>query len=109
MNTHDRIQKLKDQLLTVGPTVYESWAHKAKTPYIVWLMNGGSDLKANGRTQEQAISGTVHLFERKTAPESFFDGVQKALNRAECAWAISSIQHEQDTGLVHFEWSWEVC
>lgn len=109
MSTRERIQELKDALLTAGPTVYESWAHKAKAPYIVWLMDGGNDLKANGKTQEQSISGTIHLFERATAKESYFDGVQKALNCVACAWSISSIQQEQETGLVHYEWSWEVC
>ena len=109
MNTAERIQKLKDSLKGVGPPVYENWALKAKTPYIVWLMNGGRDLKANGKTQEQAISGTVHLFERAAAKETLFADVQKALNAAECAFSLSSIQNEQETGLIHYEWSWEVC
>lgn len=109
MNMSDMTQALKTALLKVGPTVYHGWAYKAKDPYIVWLETGGSGLKANGKTQEQAISGTVHLFEQADTAESFFSGVQSALNEAECAWTLNNIQHEQETGLVHYEWTWEVC
>ena len=110
MSTADRINKLKDGLLTVTESVYHAWAHKAQAPYIVWMTDSAGDaLRANGMTEEQPISGAVHLFEPTGTKESKFPAVQKVLNEAECAWRLGSIQHEQETGLTHYEWIWEVC
>ena len=110
MNTQEQINKLKDSLLTVTESVYEAWAHNAKTPYIVWLTEGAGDgLRANGQTEEQAIRGTIHLFEMTGTKESKFLAVQSVLNDCECAWRLASIQHEADTRLTHYEWVWEVC
>ena len=35
--------------------------------------------------------------------------IEAALEAAGCAWALESIQYEDDTGLIHWEWSWEVA
>ncbi len=110
MSISDRINKLRDGLLTVTPRVYRARAHKTAAPYIVWMEDGAGDaLRANGMTGEQPISGTIHLFESETTTETLSVAVQKMLNGLECAWQLGSIQHEQDTGLVHYEWAWEVC
>lgn len=110
MSTRNPIQELKDALISVGIPLSHGWAHKAKAPYLVWREDGGGDpLKANGKTAEHPIRGTVHLFEPEDLEESKYHKVERALNSIECAWDLSSIQHEQETGLVHFEWSWEVC
>lgn len=110
MSTTNRINKLKDCLLTVTESVYESWAFREKLPYIVWFTDGAGDaLRANGATGEQALSGAVHLFEQTGTKESKFSAVQQALNDAQCAWRLGSIQHERETGRTHYEWIWEVC
>ena len=31
-----------------------------------------------------------------------------ALDAAGIAWYLNSIQYEEDTGLIHYEWVWEV-
>lgn len=110
MSTADRINKLKDGLLTVTQRVSLAWAHQEELPYIVWLPEGaGEALRANGQTGEQPIRGAVHLFEQTDTDESSFAAVQSVLNECGCAWRLGSIQHEQETGLTHYEWIWEVC
>ena len=110
MSTSERINDLKDAMLSVTDSVYHRVAHKAKAPYIVWAEEGaGSALRANGKTVEQPISGTVDLYEQTASEERLFDAVQNALNSIPCAWALNSIQTETETGLTHYEWTWEVC
>ena len=110
MSTIERINKLKENLLTATESLHEAWAHNAKAPYIVWFTEGaGEALRANGQTGEQPIRGVIHLFERTGTKDSKFTAVQDALNGCECAWRLESIQHEQETRLTHYEWVWEVC
>lgn len=106
MNCLDRI---RDALLTVTDRVYHFHAHKANAPYIVWAEDGaGEAVFANGSMQNQVLSGTVDLYTRTPDDRTLFNGVQNALNGV-CAWRLNSIQFEEDTGLTHYEWVWEVA
>ncbi len=110
MTTTRRIRELVDSLCTVTGSVYHVRAYKAEAPYLVWMEDGTGDaLRANGATEEQAMSGTIHLFEPETTAQSLYPAVQKVLNSVVCAWSLNSIQYEEDTGLAHYEWVWEVC
>lgn len=102
------LDDLKNALLAVTAEVYHFHAHKPSPPYIVWAEDGAGDMVvANGRMQNQAIAGTVDLFTDDPENTALFDGVQAALDEV-CAWELNSIQYEDDTGLTHYEWVWEV-
>ena len=55
----------------------------------------------------QARGGTVDLFTGDPEDTALFEGIQAALDRV-CCWRLNSIQYEEDTGLTHYEWRWEV-
>lgn len=102
------LDDLKNALLRVTPAVYHFHAHKPPRKYIVWAEDGAGDtVFANGRLQNQAITGTVDLFTDDPEDTVLFAGVQAALDGV-CAWKLNSIQYEDDTGLTHYEWAWEV-
>lgn len=102
------LDRIRDALLTVTAEVYHFHAHKPKPPYIVWAEDGAGDmLVANGRMQNQVITGTVDLFTDNPENTILFEGIQAALDEV-CAWELNSIQYEEDTGLTHYEWVWEV-
>ena len=102
------LDRIRDALLAVTTEVYHFHAHKPKTPYIVWAEDGAGDtVFANGRLQNQAVAGTVDLYTDDPEDTTLFEGVQTALDGV-CAWRLNSIQYEDDTGLTHYEWVWEV-
>lgn len=104
------LQKLSEALVGVGVPVYHFRAPSGtKAPYLIWGEDGsGQNLHADGALEGQVIQGTVDLFTR-TACDPLAEGVQGALTGAELPWRLNSIQYEEDTGLIHYEWVWEVC
>lgn len=103
------LDELREALLEVTQAVYHFHAHKPPRRYIVWAEDGAGDtVFANGRLQNQAITGTVDLFTDDPEDTALFNGVQGALDQV-CAWRLNSIQYEDDTGLMHYEWVWEVA
>lgn len=99
---------VKNALLTVSKNVGHYQALKATAPYIVWAEDGQSDtVWANNRMLGQVIQGTIDLYTKKEN-DPLFQAVQKALNAAEISFRLNSVQHEDDTGYIHFEWVFEV-
>lgn len=77
--------------------------------YGVYAENGANDLEADGRHIERATSGTIDLFCRSDESENPAS-VESILESVECcAWYLTSIQYEEETGLVHYEWAFEVA
>ena len=38
------------------------------------------------------------------------DTIQDALNGIEnCGWRLESVQYEDETNLIHFEWTWRIA
>lgn len=102
------LQRLRNALLTVGVPVGHFEAPVKKAPYLVWAEDGqGDSIHADGETQEQAIEGTVDYF----TPLEFDQNlgkIQRAMNSAGIAWRLNSIQKEDDTKLIHYEWVFQV-
>lgn len=101
--------EVRDVFLKVLPKAtfhYSATSKPAK--YIVWAEEGQAGaLYADDMMQEQAIEGTVDLF-TKTEYDPLFKSIQKAMNNADMTWRLESIQHEKETGYIHYEWVWEV-
>lgn len=102
------LDELREALLDVTPAVYHFHAHKPPRKYIVWAEDGAGDtVFGDGQMQNQAIAGTVDLYTDDPDNAELFEGVQAALNGV-CAWRLNFVQYEDDTGLTHYEWVWEV-
>ena len=68
--------------------------------------DGGNDLAAGNVHAEESMSGTIDLFIKsteKTRPES----VASTLDALDVAWRLNSVQYENKTGYVHWEWVFE--
>lgn len=101
------LDRIRNALLGVWGEVYHFSAHKAKPPYIVWAEDGAGDtIFADGKQEGQVITGTVDLYTADPEDSTLFLGIQAALDGV-CAWRLNSIQYEDETGLTHYEWSWE--
>lgn len=99
---------LGNALLTVGVPVSHLEAHEQTDKYIVWAEDGQADaIWADGKMQEQSITGTVDYFTRAEF-DSNIAKIQKALNDSGASWRLNSIQYEDDTRYQHYEWVWEI-
>jgi len=82
------------------------WSHAPAGDYVVWAEDGANDLGADDHHVEHVTQGTLDLFTRddsgtpRTTIEAALDG--------RCAWYLNSIQFEEDTGYIHYEWIWEI-
>ncbi|AKL96625.1 hypothetical protein CACET_c31810 [Clostridium aceticum] len=100
--------ELRDLLLTIGVPAYHFEAHKEKGNYIVWAEDGQGDSGyADNRMTTQVIQGTIDYY-TKTEFDPVFKQIQEKLNSVDIAWRLNSIQHEENTGYIHYEWVWEM-
>ena len=75
--------------------------------YFVWQEDGANDLISDNRHTGRAVTGTTDLF-TKTEFDPWKEEFENSLNNMGIAWAVNSIQFEEDTGFWHYEWRWEV-
>lgn len=82
--------------------------HKQTGDYCVWAEDTESS-RVNGDNvkQAQTLQGTVDFF-TKTEFNPIVDQIQEAMNIAEIAWYLNSVQYEDETGYIHYEWVFEV-
>jgi hypothetical protein len=101
-----RIDTLKNALLGVTSKCYHyAPPQNVNGAYIVWAEdNQSASVWCDNKMQAQAIEGTVDYF-TKSEDDAYVDAIQAALNGV-CSWRLNSIQHEEDTGYIHYEWVW---
>lgn len=102
------LQTVKNAMLTVGVPVSHYTATKKPDKYIVWAEDSqGEPLWADGRMIGQVIQGTIDYFTR-TENDPNVDKIQHALTDVDISFRLNSIQYEDDTRFIHYEWVWEV-
>jgi len=103
------LQNLKALLLTIGPPVFHYFATGQTGNYIVWAEDGEGDaVNADGQKVERALTGTIDYF-TKTENDPVVQQIEAALDSDDgIAWQLNSVQYEQDTGYIHYEWVWEM-
>jgi len=103
------LSALKTALLTVMDEVYHFAPPQNVTgSYIVWAEDTqGDSVWADGKMVNQSIQGTVDYF-TKSENDATVESIQDALNNGEISFRLNSIQREQETGYIHYEWVFEV-
>ena len=77
-------------------------------PYIVWMEDGeGDSLHLNDKKNEQVITGTIDLF-TKDEYDQLIDDIQNALSEADISFILNSVQYEEETEFIHYEWRFEI-
>lgn len=104
-----KIEKVGTALVSqLGDIVYHYWRPVLRAPMCVWAEDGeGSSFRADRIEREQAITGSVDYF-TETEYDANIDKIQAALNTVCSNWSINSVQYEDQTQLIHYEWTWTV-
>lgn len=100
---------IRDTLLLALPgSVYHFEAPEtARAPYLVWAEDTQAGVQhANNTMIHQALQGTIDLYTRSEY-DLLFNKVQQALTVHHIPFRLNSIQREQETKLIHYEWVWE--
>lgn len=102
-------ERLMEELKSTGISFKEGgWRSAPGTDYGIVTIDGQAEsVWADNAMQEQAITGTVHLFTRDDGKMQM-KAVQNAMNRAGVSWRLDSRQFEEDTRLTHWAWGFEL-
>lgn len=102
------IDQVKNALLTVTDKVYHYFADVNTDKYIVYAEdNEPTRLYSDNKEAMAVLQGTIDYF-TKTENDENAEKIKTALQDAEITSYINSIQYEEETGFIHYEWVWEV-
>ena len=86
------------------PLAEYAWDSRPDTDYIVIAIDQEAGFYADGHMENQSPQGTIDLFSRNNDRETM-QRIQETLNGFDgCAWYLNSVQYEQETRLLHWEW-----
>ena len=108
MTLQAKLKLIRDTLVGLNLNVYHYYNAKPKLPYVVWAEDSEADsFYAGNHKAEQVIHGTIDYY-TKTEFDSNADTIQGALNALPIGWRLSSVQYEEETNLIHYEWEFEI-
>lgn len=82
---------------------HHAWSHAPAGDYGVYAEDEGDDFLADGGHAEKATQGTVDLFTRNDTATPR-ETIEAALDGLNVPWYLNTIQYEDDTGYIHYEW-----
>ena len=93
--------------LTDVEFVEEAWSHSPTKKYGVVTLDGQKALKTGkSMISEKMLRGYVDVFEKKPKNLNTQKSVEAALSFLGIYYSLESVQFEEDTGYVHWEWRW---
>lgn len=107
MTYQQMVEQIGSMHKTVPTNVYHYFRPQLKAPYLIWQEDGSDQFAANNRTAEMTVSGSTDYF-TKTEYDRTVDAIMEMFRANGFLWQLSSIQYEDETGLIHFEFLWEV-
>lgn len=108
MALQDKLKQIGQAFAGITNNCYHYWRAKKDLPCIVWAESAeDTSFNSDNKKSEQRIVGTVDLFTR-TEFDPLADQVQGVLNTLGVTWVLNSVQFEEDTNLIHYEWEWGV-
>ena len=107
MTLQQKLESLVSAYTAITPKVYHYLRPKLVPPFIVWQEDGENGFDAGNIKAEQAITGSTDYFTQQES-DPIIDQIQTAHNNLGIPWALNSVQYEDETNLIHYEWRWEV-
>lgn len=98
------LKEIRDFLLEITLNVYHYKAWKQHDTYIVWAEDGETDaVHGDNRKEKQILDVTIDVF-TKTEYDPLIEQLQQAFNDRGIPFELLSIQYEDDTGYIHYEY-----
>lgn len=109
----ENLGRIKNLLVAVDEALpvyhYQRPSRESLDRYVIWAeQNEINSLVVNNRKAEQQLQGTIDLY-TQVEFDTAVDGIQEALDAAEhVTWELASVQYEDETALIHYEWQFTV-
>lgn len=104
----EKIYKIPEILMEISDNVSHYEAMNKTDKYIVWAEDlESTSLNADNKKKIQVIQGTIDYF-TKIDGDTVVDEIQEALKAEKVSFYLNSVQYEEETGYIHYEWVWEV-
>ena len=101
------MDEIKTILTSISDNVYCFTARNNQSvPYIVYSVDGENVLKAGNFRAETVLEGTIDLYVKNTS-DSLVSQIPDALDMHQISFYLNSVQYEDDTNLIHYEWVWQ--
>lgn len=102
------LEQIKKVLLTVTDKVFHYEALGQEDKYIVWAEDSeGASVEADNQKINQSIQGTIDYY-TKDDGDTNVEVIQTALQNACISFYLNSVQYEDETRFIHYEWVFEV-
>ena len=80
-------------------------------PFLVWSEQGeepAESFHTDGHKADQVITGVVDYYTKQEF-DHIVDEIQMILDDAGLvAWELDAVQYEDETGLIHYTWTWRL-
>lgn len=108
LSLQSKLRQIGVRLASITSNCFHYWRPVSQVPCLMWYESGETNsFHADNHKREQNITGTCDFY-TKTEFDPLIDEIQNALDDMELVWSISSIQYEDETKMIHYEWTWEV-
>lgn len=83
------------------------WSHAPEGDYGVYAEESGNDFIADDVHSERGTTGYINFFTRDDSglPRNT---IEQALKNLNAQWMLNTIQFEEDTGYIHYEWEFSI-
>lgn len=102
------LDELKQALEDTGyQFAHFGWSKHPDGDYGVYAEEQGADFVADGVHVEKGTNGYINYFTRDDSgtPKTV---IENALNVLNIPWYLNTVQYENDTGYIHYEWGFGV-
>lgn len=97
------LSKIRDLMLEITPNAYHYKAWEQPDTYIVWAEDSESDsIHADNKKQILLVDVTIDVYS-KNEYDPIVLAVKEKLNEKEIPFRMLSIQYEEGTGYIHYE------
>ena len=109
-SVNEKLKKIRDAMnaLSTDNVYHYRRPEKKKPQYVIWQEDGsGTDGWFDNHVGEQQIHGTIDLYTLQEY-DPLVDEIQEQVNTLAAGWSLSSVQYEDETNLIHYEWEWSL-
>lgn len=100
------IDRIKKAHLSVTSAV-SHYEKMQSDRYFVWQEEAADAVCAESKHAVGRVRGTTDFYTKREG-DPWKERLEKAFGRWGISWTLNSVQYEEDTGFIHFEYLWEV-
>lgn len=107
MTLQQKLKRFGESLADLAPNVYHYHRRQKDFPCVIWQEEGPASFYLDDQLSESAPAGSLDYFTQEEFDPAV-DEIELTLAALGISWRLNSIQYEEDTGLIHYEWLWEM-